>query len=58
MEGENLTGDDTDRGYDLRSRGPPTFNDKALDTIPNPSSSAALVIASALISWKEYTQQQ
>ena len=33
MEGENLTGDDTDRGYDLRSRGPPTFDNKALDSL-------------------------
>jgi hypothetical protein len=33
VEGQNLTGDDTDHGYDLHSRGPPTLDAKALDNI-------------------------
>ena len=32
MEGQNLTGDDTDRGYNLRSQGPATLGVEALDS--------------------------
>ena len=34
MEGQNLTGDDTDRGYNLRSQGPATLGVEALDIAP------------------------
>ena len=33
MEGQNLTGGDTDRGYNLRSQGPATLGVEALDNI-------------------------
>ena len=31
VEGQNLTGGDTDRGYNLRSQGPATLGVEALD---------------------------
>ena len=34
MEGQNLTGGDTDRGYNLRSQGPATLGVEALDRGP------------------------
>ena len=37
MEGQNLTGGDTDRGYNLRSQGPATLGVEALDSLLNPN---------------------